>query len=326
MNILKNAVNAVKRLGNLELESVKGVESRGAKVFQGSKNISKIKRKVAESAANSRRTLFIETPGCKGVNTASTGPESVHILHMKWTLQDTNKLLNETKGQKTKSSLFYPFSAGKDRSINKQRVLLLTFYKPFVLSAGWDKLHFTSNPDPFKLAHLLEGLAVFLWGHYGGQEQLHVADCLLHDHVKHTQQGAPLIQHLLGGRCGEIPGKHTHRGQTDADKQIQTGDANTHIDLHYTVQLKIKAIRYPTDKLRDHRGWDLQSAAFDQSLQNVVHCAANKQRDAVCELPFAILWDPPRLKGKTFNIQAAASQHIFSSSINLLALKKQTKN
>lgn len=239
MNILKNAVNAVKRLGNLELESVKGVESRGAKVFQGSKNISKIKRKVAESAANSRRTLFIETPGCKGVNTASTGPESVHILHMKWTLQDTNKLLNETKGQKTKSSLFYPFSAGKDRSINKQRVLLLTFYKPFVLSAGWDKLHFTSNPDPFKLAHLLEGLAVFLWGHYGGQEQLHVADCLLHDHVKHTQQGAPLIQHLLGGRCGEIPGKHTHRGQTDADKQIQTGDANTHIDLHYTVQLKI---------------------------------------------------------------------------------------
>lgn len=35
--------------------------------------------------------------------------------------------------------------------------------------------------------HLLEALAVFLGGHDGGQEQLHVADGLLHHHVKHTQ-------------------------------------------------------------------------------------------------------------------------------------------
>lgn len=46
---------------------------------------------------------------------------------------------------------------------------------------------------------------MFLWGHDGGQEELHVTDGLLHDHVKHTEKGAPLIQHLLGGRCGEIP-------------------------------------------------------------------------------------------------------------------------
>lgn len=56
-----------------------------------------------------------------------------------------------------------------------------------------------SKQSNLKLGGLLKSLAVFLGGHDGGQEQLHVADGLLHNHVKHTQQGAPLIQHLSGG-------------------------------------------------------------------------------------------------------------------------------
>lgn len=66
------------------------------------------------------------------------------------------------------------------------------------------------------MARLLEGLAVLLRGHDGGQEQLHVADGLLHDHVEHAQQGSPLVQHLLGGGRGEIPEKIKSKSQTDA--------------------------------------------------------------------------------------------------------------
>lgn len=148
--------------------------------------------------------------------------------------------------------------------------------------------------EPLKLAHLLEALAVFLLGHDRGQEQLHVADGLLHDHVKHTQQGAPLIQHLLGARCREIPWTihtntkthtYTHTARTDVRTNIcrQTADTSTHIDLQHAAQMEIRVTHYPEHKLHDHRGWDLQSAAFDQSLQNVVHRAANKQREEVCE-------------------------------------------
>lgn len=65
------------------------------------------------------------------------------------------------------------------------------------------------------MAHLLEALVVLLRGHDGGQEQLHVADGFLHDPVKHAQQGAPLIQHLLGGRCREIPGRFGERTRAE---------------------------------------------------------------------------------------------------------------
>lgn len=83
--------------------------------------------------------------------------------------------------------------------------------------------------------------------------------------------------------------------------------ANRHNDLQYIAQLKIKAAHYLLPKLYDHRGWDLQSAAFDQSFQNVVHGAANKHREEVwvCACVSAMLWDSHVLirNKQTFNIQ-----------------------
>lgn len=134
---------------------------------------------------------------------------------------------------------------------------------------------------------LPEALVVFLRGHNGRQEQLHVADGLLHDHVKHAQQGAPLIQHLLGWRCGEIPGnspEHALSGNRQERKYMQTNKHRLEIQTQALIySTKIKAAHYPESKLHDHRGWDLQSAAFDQSLQNVVHRAANRKTERVCE-------------------------------------------
>lgn len=153
---------------------------------------------------------------------------------------------------------------------------MLKSYKPFALALAlecctWRVIQFLNTKvckKPFNLAHLLEALTVLLWGHDSRQEQLHVADGLLHDHVKHAQQGAPLFQHLLGGRCREIPRKFTrthashasaHTAQTDMStnrcRQANTAeDTNTHTDQQYVAQLKIKAIHYPVHKLHDHRG------------------------------------------------------------------------
>lgn len=117
-----------------------------------------------------------------------------------------------------------------------------------------------------------------------------------------------------------------------ADKQGQTGDTNMHIDLQYTAQLRIKAVHYPESKLHDHRGWHLQSAAFDQSLQNVVHRAANKQREELCECVFLdgfffYYLVRSSQKTKTFNIQ----EIIFTINKSagfffILSLKKKSQN
>lgn len=58
---------------------------------------------------------------------------------------------------------------------------------------------------------------------------------------------------------------------------------NTHT-LIYSTQLNCRSKQYiiPRTNCMITEDEDLQSAAFDQSLQNVVHRAANKQREEVC--------------------------------------------
>lgn len=173
--------------------------------------------------------------------------------------------------------VFYLFPAGIDCSIKKDA-------SAKTLCSGSDELHLAYNPvsKQFKLAHLLEALTVFLRGHNGRQEQLHVADGLLHNHVKHAQQGAPLIQHLPGGWRGEIPGKftrtHTYKGtqgrqtlvQIDTDTQrhmlvystLLNWRSKQHIircinhitvDETYSLQLLIKAFKMWSTELQINR-------------------------------------------------------------------------
>lgn len=117
-----------------------------------------------------------------------------------------------------------------------------------------------------KAIHLLEALAVLLRGHDCGEEQLHVTDGLLHSHVKHAQQGAPLVQHLPGGRRWEVPGKEgtgaraqgrhaDGRTAVDVDADMSTSHAEQLEikDATYSLQLLIKAFKTWSTELQISR-------------------------------------------------------------------------